>query len=303
MRLSEIDILKLLPNFMKDDEANIALAKAVNKLVAEPGSKYKQQRLWDQIDNLDHKELDELAWEFNVDWYSSALDLQTKREIIKISDQVHKKRGTKWAVEQLISAYFGPGYVQEWFEYDGPPFEFKVLTTNKAVTDEMYQEFVRITQTAKNVRSHLEGIYYYGIYTTPFTYGKTVEPTVFPFVLCGTKPNPAFIGEIRNIEALTRTEIEPVAFDYTRCGTVLAGTTPTAAIIGVINTIDPVTVATNSETQAFEYAPCGTNKAGTTPAPAYVSQVYQAAASVSINSESADFDFVRCGTMRTGEVI
>lgn len=302
MRLSDADILKLLPLFMRDDDAVKALAKAVNKLIQDPGAKYKQLRTWDQIDYMDHEQLDELAWELNIDWYSSALDLERKRKIIKISDQVHRKRGTKWAVEQLISAYFGPGYVQEWFEYGGPPFEFKVLTTNKAVTDEMYQEFIKIAKTTKNVRSRLEGVYYYGIYSTPFRYGKSMHYVAFPFILCGTKPNRAFIGQIRKISINIGADFQGRNFNFIPCGTKKTGTIPTPAYVSGIYKA-PAKI--NSAAEAITFAPIlsGTNKVGTTPMPAYVSGIHQVTAKINNTIQALTFTPVKCGTRKTGEVV
>lgn len=37
MKVSDLDFLRLLPAFMRDDEAAIALSKAMNKLISEPG--------------------------------------------------------------------------------------------------------------------------------------------------------------------------------------------------------------------------------------------------------------------------
>lgn len=303
MKLSEVEILKLLPVFMKDDEAIKALSKAVDQLILDPGSKFKQLRVWDQIDFMDDNQLDDLAWEFNIDWYSSKLDIESKRRVVKISDQVHKKRGTKWAVEQLISAYFGPGYVEEWFEYEGPPFEFKVLTTNKAVTDEMFQEFLRITKTTKNERSRLEGIYYFGIYSSLFTYGNISEPSVFPLVICGTKPKQAIIGQKESTIVNIDGNIESASVAFEPCGTVIAGTKPETSTIGVIDAEDAVAAIFSESHQAFSHVLCGSNKAGTTPSSAYVSGAYQAPAAVSNIIGPSIFNPVKCGTTKTGEVI
>ena len=116
MKVSELDFLRLLPAFMRDDEAAIALSKAMNKLISEPGSRIPSIRTWDEIDNMSEAELDELAWELDVDWYdSTGMSLEEKRETLKLAQQIKRKRGTKWAVERLISAYFGEGYVMEWY--------------------------------------------------------------------------------------------------------------------------------------------------------------------------------------------
>ena len=39
MKVSDLDFLRLLPAFMRDDEAAIALSKAMNKLISEPASR------------------------------------------------------------------------------------------------------------------------------------------------------------------------------------------------------------------------------------------------------------------------
>lgn len=224
MRLSDADIRKLIPIFMRDDAAVEALAKAVNHLITEPGSKVKQLRTWDKIDELDDAELDELAWELSVDWYSSALPLDRKRDTIKVSDQVHSKRGTKRAVEQLISAYFGSGYVQEWFDAGYPftpdPFHFIVLTANKDTTEAIFQEFRRISSAAKSVRSKLDGIFYLGEVGATVTAGKSVEPTVFDLVKCGTRHKPAYIGKIVEASAaIAGATTTDQTFNFIKCGT------------------------------------------------------------------------------------
>jgi len=158
MNISNADILALLPLFMRGDETNAALSRAVNKLIRELGSRIKQLRVWDQIENLDHADLDELAWELNVDWYETGMSLEAKRQTIKYAQQIQAKRGTKWAVEHLISAYFGCGYVAEWFETGGEPYTFSAEITNSDLRDLSVKQFVEAVNAAKSVRSHLVSI-------------------------------------------------------------------------------------------------------------------------------------------------
>jgi len=158
MKLTDLDIIKLLPNFMKDDHAVNALSRAINRLIQEPAEKINLLRVWDQIDNLDHADLDELAWELNVDWYSSSMSLDAKRRTIKYAQQIQAKRGTKWAVEQLITAYYGEGHVSEWFEYGGEPYMFSVRVTNTEIKYLTVTDFIRSVNSAKSVRSHLDKI-------------------------------------------------------------------------------------------------------------------------------------------------
>ena len=228
MKLSEADIRKLIPGFMRDDAAVEALAKAVNELIAEPGAKIKQLRIWDKIDELDDAELDELAWELNVDWYSSALPLERKRETIKVSDQVHSKRGTKWAVEQLISAYFGSGYVEEWFDpgypFDPKPFHFMVLTANEQMTDEIFQDFQRIAKEAISTRSKLDGVFYLKEYKALVICPKETTSHLFGFTRCGTKPKRAQVGVVSSHDITAGSVgLFSYSFGFVRCGTKRCG--------------------------------------------------------------------------------
>lgn len=201
MRLSTADILKLVPEFMRDDEAVKGLATAVNKLIREPGQKVKTVRVWDQIDELDDAQLDELAYELDIDWYSSSLPIEKKRAVIKISDLVHSRRGTKWAVEELISTYLSPGFVMEWYEdeYINPrPFHFSVYTSHRNVDDATLREFEAIAKVAMSVRSRMDGVFFSDTFGNRIITGSAVGAFFFTSKKCGTIPRLAVIGDIVN---------------------------------------------------------------------------------------------------------
>ena len=114
---------------------------------------------WDHIDELNEAELDALAWELNILWYDTGATLDTKRALVKDSDLVYKRLGTKWAVENVIQSYFGDGYIREWFEYEGQPGHFRVYSTNPSLNNERLTEFLNILDKVKRHSSKLEGIY------------------------------------------------------------------------------------------------------------------------------------------------
>lgn len=157
MRLSELQMIKLLPQWMREDETDKALAEATDKLFKEPAKRMATLRTWDQIDNLTDVELDELAWELNIDWYRSDFEIDRKRATIKQAAAIMAKRGTKWAVERLVETAFGVGIVQEWFEYGGQPYFFKV-TTNATLTEDGMQIFLGMIERVKSARSHIDAI-------------------------------------------------------------------------------------------------------------------------------------------------
>lgn len=235
MKISELDFVRLLPAFMRDDEAVIALSKAMNKLLGEPGKRLHTIRTWDMIDELTEEECDELAWEHDIDWYdSTGMGLEEKQETIKLAQQIKRKRGTKWAVERLITAYFGEGYVMEWFETGDAPFTFMVLTTNAHVTAENFTKFVEAANAAKNERSHLAGIFYLwqqgpdqGV---EYALGSSLHR--YEYKKCGTEHRTATVGFIVKHSIETEPAIVHTTYSFPKCGAEGDKAILSAAVVG-----------------------------------------------------------------------
>lgn len=189
MRLQTADVLKLVPEFMRDDEAVKGLAAAVNELIRVPAGKLNTVRVWDQIDQMDEAQLDELAYELDIDWYNTSLPIENKRAIIKVSDLIHSHRGTKWAVEHLISTYFVDGFIKEWYEddYENPrPFHFTVYTTHRNVTDQLMQEFKSLAKVAMPVRSRMDRVNFSDTFGSRIVAGSRSGAHFFTSKKCGT---------------------------------------------------------------------------------------------------------------------
>ena len=158
MKLSDINFLKLLPQFMRDDNAVRGLATAIDEIVPGLVASIEKLSAWDSIDKMNDAELDELAWELNIPWYDSSASLEIKRDVVKNSDNVHRHLGTKWAVEYIIKTYFGDGFITEWFEYDGEPGHFRVHSSNPSLNNERLAEFLALLEKTKRASAKLDGI-------------------------------------------------------------------------------------------------------------------------------------------------
>lgn len=221
MKISDLDFVRLLPAFMRDDEAVIALCKAVNQLIGEPGKRLNTIRTWDKIDELNETECDELAWELDIDWYdSTGMGLTEKRETIKLAQQIKRKRGTKWAVERLISAYFGEGYVVEWYETGDSPFTFMILTTNTHISSENFDKFVKAANAAKNERSHIAGVFYLWQQgqDSGVEYALSSSLHRYKFRKCGTYQRTATVGIIVKPSVETEPTITHTVYTFAKCG-------------------------------------------------------------------------------------
>lgn len=158
MKLQELDMTKFIPLFMRDDECVKAMAAAINDIVSHIDA--AKLRTWDKLDQMDHAELDELAWELNVLWYNAAGSLRQKREQIRTSDDVWRTLGTRHAVETVISQLFVKGKLLEFWEYEGgQPHHFAVECYDPAVlTPDGEKEFRRILEIVKRKSQVLDWI-------------------------------------------------------------------------------------------------------------------------------------------------
>lgn len=159
MTLSELEFIRLLPEFMRGDAAVQGLSLGLDIIIPPLSESVKTLSTWDQIDNLSEAELDELAWELNILWYDHGAEIGVKRELVKNSDKVYRHLGTKWAVENVINTYFGSGYIREWFEYGGQPGRFRVYSANPTLTQERLAEFMHLLNKVKRASAKLDGIY------------------------------------------------------------------------------------------------------------------------------------------------
>ena len=107
MRLSDVTMEALLPNWMRDNADDVALAAEVDKVIKEIYLRAQLLTIWDKLDQLPEEVLDRIAWELDIDWYNASASYETKVELIRDSDYVHAHKGTVAAVERVIAAYFG----------------------------------------------------------------------------------------------------------------------------------------------------------------------------------------------------
>jgi len=107
-----------------------------------------------------------LAWALSIDFWESDWPEQTKRDVVAGSLELHRHKGTPWAVEQaLVLAGIPFARVVEWFDYEGGPggpYHFKVVIDIDGETVSAAEEtkLLRYIAATKNVRSHLDGLEY-----------------------------------------------------------------------------------------------------------------------------------------------
>ncbi len=156
------DFMQSFPQVLNNDET----MRIMGIVISEELNKLSYQTLlaiiYANIDLLPEAVLDILAVDFKVDWYDFDYSLEEKRRVIKDSWNVHRKLGTKYAVETAISAIYPDTKVEEWWEYGGDPYYFKLIldATYEGVDPDKHQRVLERVQYYKNLRSVLEDIEY-----------------------------------------------------------------------------------------------------------------------------------------------
>jgi len=157
IKYTDAELISILPPYLKNSVDVQAISYAFRMAMSKAIQFSVMTSLYANIDNLDEDLLDLMALELKTQYYDENMDIQTKREMIKNTLAWYKKAGTPAAVAELVAVAFGEGKVEEWFEYGGDPYMFRIVT-NATLTPEMNALFNQMIKKVKNTRSHLESI-------------------------------------------------------------------------------------------------------------------------------------------------
>jgi phage tail P2-like protein len=102
-----------------------------------------------------------LAWSFSVDDWNDNWPENIRRNVIKASVEVHRKKGTIGALKKALQAFnYTNVKVEEWFEYGADPYFFRVFfDVNEPGFDvNILPQVQKVIESTKNARSHLESL-------------------------------------------------------------------------------------------------------------------------------------------------
>jgi len=160
MKLTKESLLSTLPVVLAEDPDMYALASVIAGSIADRIGEIDLARIYPRIDELPEELCDILAYDFKVDWWEYDAPLSEKRETLKRAWYVHRHKGTKSAVERAVGAKFPGTYVEEWFEYDGDPYYFRLTIPlhRRKTNNNENKQIRRLIDYFKNLRSVLESI-------------------------------------------------------------------------------------------------------------------------------------------------
>ena len=261
------NLLNAFPISLKSDAKQNALSESTAEELIKLWNDNHLLALYTRIFELDESLLDILAHDFKVDWYLYDGSLDSKRHQISSLFYVHKHLGTRKAMETALSDICPGSAVEEWFEYNGKPYYFRVIvdvTEQRTVISLGAAE--HMIEIFKPVRSRLEGG------AIAFRTRCTILVSCvgnYAYItdrICGTYPRRAMQGRISEDVILVSEKGTSAGFYAPPAGSILAGTFPRPAVQGKIAQ-DVILLSEDGNVSGFYSPPAGSIEAGTYPYP------------------------------------
>lgn len=114
------------------------------------------------LDSVDVSALPHLAKQFHVlgleGWDYTATEAE-KRDLLQRAVELHRYKGTLWGVRQGIRQIHPNVDIEEWFNYNGEPYYFRIRYNNRDVRLTIAQalKLFYVIESLKSLRSKLEG--------------------------------------------------------------------------------------------------------------------------------------------------
>jgi len=152
---------KLLNPVLFKNSKYRAVEGLLNKLFKELLDKTVAEVLYPRIDEIENEELlDLLGRQFHIEGWELAKTVEEKRRLVKSAIELHRYKGTPYAIKKVLEALGLVGEVKEWFKYGGKPYRFKIdlSSVNQEITPELRDKLMELINEYKNERSWLEEI-------------------------------------------------------------------------------------------------------------------------------------------------
>lgn len=157
--LQQNTLLREIPDNLLHDKKVINMATSLQKSLDRMLEWTDKINYTMNLESLDDAVLDHLLWERHITWSEGLLLVTTRQQkinLIQSSIELHRTKGTPYAIEKVLEAVELKGEVLEWWQYDVAPYHFSVEllpTKTFARLDDVRTMILHY----KNVRSWFDG--------------------------------------------------------------------------------------------------------------------------------------------------
>lgn len=161
--LRDLKLQQVIPPNLTQDEKVRHLAQSLDEIMRDVHVWADKLNYKLNLDDLPTEIIDHMLWEKHITWGEGLLLIenhQQKVELLKAAIELHRKKGTPYAIERVFSVLGLNAKLQEWFEYGSDPYHFKVIVhvTERGISQELLKNLETLISFYKNVRSVLEVI-------------------------------------------------------------------------------------------------------------------------------------------------
>lgn len=132
---------------------SLVLEKELKKNII---SKVSKLAIIKNLELQDDNVLNELAHQFQIENWDDNFSKEMKIGLIKIAYWAHSKKGTRGVIEKELANLGYNLKLEEWWEYQGNPFTFRIKTEDVVKNENWINSIVKKINKVKNVRSHLD---------------------------------------------------------------------------------------------------------------------------------------------------
>lgn len=159
----ESRIIDLLPEHLKNKAEVQAISYAINKMREKVIAMCGNIGVYALMESLPEPILDAVAMDMRTPDYNQQLPIEIKRKLVENTLTWYMRLGTASVIEEYVSTLFGVCKIEEWYEYDGEPYTFRIQAdiSELEYSNEQHKEMVAKINKLKNVRSWLESISYH----------------------------------------------------------------------------------------------------------------------------------------------
>lgn len=147
--------LDLLSAPMSEDADIIAISYAIKRGTAKMLLYAARTLMYADVDNQPEEILDYMAVELGAAYYDQAMDIETKRGLIKGAIKWYMTAGSAKSVQELVGTTLGGGNISEWYEFGGEPGEFGIEIECQ-LTEDNYKRLLETLESVKPSSAHLK---------------------------------------------------------------------------------------------------------------------------------------------------
>lgn len=158
--ISDISLLDVLPQNLAQNPDVIAMSKAIDDELHAINNLIPKTTIYGLIDGLESAVLDHLAWQWNSDTWRDNWPVSLKRSVFKSIIRTKRIKGTRAAVEDVVSSLGGVVDIKEWFEQSprGEPYTASIVASINSFdgavpSKEMLDDVIRRIKYAKSART------------------------------------------------------------------------------------------------------------------------------------------------------